>query len=466
MMFKRRQLIGLCVALAAGLIVWFAPTPAGLSLMGQRSLAILLTALLLVLLRPIPGGPAVLAALVAAALLGVTGGKKAVDAVFSGFSCSAFWIITSAFVITIAIVRSGLGQRIAYALISKVGGSSLGMGYALTFSNYAISPATPAITARGAGIALPVARSVCTVFKWRPNFSKYICLTSLMATHTTALGFMTASASGPIVAALASSVLGVEVSWVAWVIAALPATLTLLLLQPWLIHRLYPPEPALRKISRAKKMAKIRLQEIGPFSRHEKITVAVFGLVIALWATELWHHIDAAIVGLLGMVILMLTTVLKMEDLRDINFNILFALAGLYSLSSIVAASGGFGWIAQTIAGSLSGLPPAIFMALFGVLLCYLHAPFMVTSAMALSIVPPMFTIALAAGASLTVIALLSGILVNGCAHFVPFHTINWAFYETGTFKTSEVLKLGLLLSTLAMLLVLVSVPFWGLIGI
>jgi len=64
------------------------------------------------------------------------------------------------------------------------------------------------------------------------------------------------------------------------------------------------------------------------------------------------------------------------------------------------------------------------------------------------------------------VIALLSGILVNGCAHFVPFHTINWAFHETGTFKTSENIKLGFILATLAMLLVLASVPFWGLIGI
>lgn len=465
-MFKRERLIGLCIALAVGLIVWFSPAPTSLSLEGQKSLAIFLTALLLILTRPIPGGPAVLATLVAAALLGVTGGKNTVAAVFAGFSCSAFWIITSAFVITIAIVRSGLGRRIAYTLISKIGGSSLGLGYALTLSNYAISPATPSITARGAGIALPIARSFCTAFKWRPHFSKYICFTSSMATYTTALGFMTASTSGPIVVAFASSILGVEVSWTAWVIAALPATLALLLLQPWLIHKLYPPEPALRKIPRAKKMANSKLREMGPLSHQEMITLAVFVLVIALWATQLWHHISASIVGLLGMVVLMLTNVLKPEDLRDLNFNILLALAGFYSLSSIVAASGGFEWVAQTVAGPLSVLSPAIFIALFGVLLCYLHFPFMTTSMMALSIVPPMFAIALGAGAPLMVIALFSGILVNGCAHFVPTHPVNWAFYEMGTFKTSELLKLGLLLSTLSMLLVLASVPFWGLIGI
>ncbi|HID30686.1 MAG TPA: hypothetical protein EYP19_11875, partial [Desulfobacterales bacterium] len=282
----------------------------------------------------------------------------------------------------------------------------------------------------------------------------------------TALGFMTASTSGVIVAAFASSILGVEVSRVTWAIAALPATLTMLLLQPWLIHKLYPPEPALRKIPRAKKMAKRKLWEMGPLSCPEKITIAVFVLVVTLWATQLWHHISAAIVGLLAIVVLILANVLKVEDLRDLNFNILLTLAGLYSLSSIVATSGGFEWIAQKVAGPLSGLSPAIFIALFGVLLCYLHAPFIVTSAMALSIVPPVFAIALGAGVSLTVIALLSGVLVNGCSHFVPYHTVNWAFYETGTFKTSEVLKLGLVLSTLSMLLVLASVPLWGLIGI
>jgi len=351
-------------------------------------LAIFLTAVLLVLLRPIPAGPAVLAVLVAAALLGVTEGKGAVAAVYAGLSCSAFWIITSAFVITIAIVRSGLGHRIAYALISKVGGSSLGLGYALTFSNYAISPATLSLTARGVGIAIPIARGICTAFKG-PRLSKYLYFTSSMATYTTALGFMTASTSGPIIAASASGILGVEISWFAWAIAALPATLTLLLLQPWLIHKLYPPEPALSNIPNAKRIAKNKLGEMGPLSCQEKITIAVFGLVIALWATELLHRINAAIIGLLGMVVLMVTNVLKAEDLRGINFDILFALAGLYSLTSIVAASGGFDWIAQTVACPLSGLSPAIFIVLFGVLLCYLHAPFMVTSAMALSVVPP-----------------------------------------------------------------------------
>lgn len=467
MQSRLRRAISLSVALIVGLVIWFAPTPAGLSLAGQRSLAIFVTTLILLLLRPLREGPVVLAALVAMALLGIIPpGKEPVEAVFAGFACPAFWIITSAFVISIAIIRSGLGRRISYALLSKVGGSSLGIGYALTFSNYAVSPATPSITARGAGITLPIARSVCTTLRWRPRFSRYICLASSMATFTSAGAFMTASTSGPIVAALAASILGVELSWAIWFLAALPATLALLLLQPLLIHRLYLPEPAMQKIPRAKQMARRALKEMGPPSRQEKIVLAVFGLVVALWATSLWHGVSAAIIGLLGIAMLMLTNVVKPEDLREINFNILLALAGLYSLSLVVAANGGFNWAAQTIAEPLAALSPGMFVALFAALLCYLHLPFMTTSMMALSIVPPMFVVALEAGAPLVEVALLSGILVNMCAHFVPFHTINLAYHEMGTFKTSELVKLGLLLATLGLVFVLLSLPCWRLLGL
>lgn len=462
-----KRVVSFCIAGTVGLIIWFAPTPLGLSLQGQRSLAILLTILILFILQPLREGPVVLAALVATVMFGVIpSGKEPVGAVFAGFFCSAFWIITSAFVISIAIIRSGLGRRIVYGLISKIGGSSLGIGYALTFSNYAVSPVTPSITARGAGISLPIARSICTAFKWSPRFSKYVCFTSSMATFTSAGAFLTASTSGPIVMALAGSVLGVEISWITWFIAALPATLTLLLLQPLLIHKLFPPEPRLRKNPRAKEVASRALGEMGPLSRPEKITLAVFLLVIALWATQVWHQISAAIAGLLGIAVLMLTGVMKPENLRELNFNVLLALAGLYSISSIVAANGGFEWIAQSVAGPLTALPPIMFMVVFGVLLCYLHILFMVTSAMALSIVPPLFAVALGAGVPLTSIALLSGILVNGCAHFVPFHTVNLAHYETGTFNISELLKIGLLLSTLMFLLVLLAIPCWKLLGL
>jgi DASS family divalent anion:Na+ symporter len=462
-----KQVICFGVAGAVGLIVWLMPTPIGLTPMGQKSLAVFLAALLLLILRPTHTAICMIGVLAVAAFAGIEApGRTTVQLVFSGFSVPAFWLITTAFIIGIAVSHTGLGERIAYKLISKFGKSSLRTGYALTLSNYAVSPVTPAIVARGAGIFLPISRGICAARGWKPRYSRYIMLTSAMATHTSGGAFMTAAASGPIIAALASGILGVEISWLLWFMAALPATLTLLLLQPWIIHKLYPPESNLRSAPNAEKIARRRLAEIGPLSTQEKILLVVFAVVVGLWAAQLIHGINAALVGLLGVTILMFTAVIKLEDLTTINFNILLTLGFFLSLVAMAGGNGVFVWLAGGMTSVLGPLSPMIFLVLAAVILCYFHLPFVAVSSMALVFAPVIFTVALGMNVSFVGVGLLSGIIIGMCAHFAVAHINNIAYYDTGTFGTREVLKVGLILSTLGMLLVILFLPYWSLLGL
>ena len=56
---------------------------------------------------------------------------------------------------------------------------------------------------------------------------------------------------------------------------------------------------------------------MGPLDRGQGIVLAVFLVVCALWVTTPLHHIDITVSALLGSVALLLTGVLKWEDVTS-----------------------------------------------------------------------------------------------------------------------------------------------------
>ena len=64
-----------------------------------------------------------------------------------------------AFITAQAVVKSGLGRRISLLVVSRFGGSPLGLAYSLVLTDAAIAPAFPSNTARG-GVLFPIVLSV------------------------------------------------------------------------------------------------------------------------------------------------------------------------------------------------------------------------------------------------------------------------------------------------------------------
>jgi di/tricarboxylate transporter len=48
-------------------------------------------------------------------------------------------------------IKSGLGNRIAYAIVGALGKTTLGLTYALVFAEALLSPAIPSVAARAGG---------------------------------------------------------------------------------------------------------------------------------------------------------------------------------------------------------------------------------------------------------------------------------------------------------------------------
>lgn len=324
-----------------GLLLWFCPHSAEITEDGWHLFAIFAATILGFILQPIPIGAVAFIGVTMAALTGVT----TVGVAISGYGNSTIWLIICAFLLARAFIKSGLGRRISFLIIKAIGKSSLTLGYAITLSDFVISPATPSSTARAGGIIYPIIRSLSSALGSEPGqtarkFGAYIMQIEYQANAITCAMFMTAMAGNPMAVELAAKSIGVEITWSAWAMAAIVPGLISLAVMPLLLYKLFPPE--IHDMPHARKMAVEELDKMGPMSYMEKVVAFVFVLALGLWGTSELTHMNATGVGMVAVVILILSGVLTWKDVLEEKgaWDTMFWMGSLIALAGGLAKSG------------------------------------------------------------------------------------------------------------------------------
>lgn len=376
---SKQQLRNLLITVIITCIIWFIPIPTGIKEQAWHLFAIFAGTIIGFILQPLPIGAIAFIGVTAATLSGSINTATAV----SGFGNSTIWLIICAFLLARAFIKSGLGRRIAFLIIKAIGKSSLTLGYAITLSDFIISPATPSSTARAGGIIYPIIRSLSSALGSEPGstarkFGAYIMQIEYQANAITCAMFMTAMAGNPLAVELAEKTIGVHVTWGSWAIAAIVPGVLCLIIMPYLLYKLYPPE--IKEMPHAKEMAVTELREMGPLSKIEKIVAAVFVGALVLWATSELTHLDATLVAMIAVSVLVLTNVLTWEDVLAEKgaWNTMFWMGALITLASALAKSG-FIKVVSEAAGSAiqaAGFSWLIAFILLSIIYVYSHYAF------------------------------------------------------------------------------------------
>lgn len=132
--------------------IWLLPCPEGLTPKAWHMFAIFVSTIIGILCSPMAFG----ALLFLALAITVLSGTSNIGLALSGFSSSTVWLIFCAYVLSAGFVSSGLGKRVAFSLLSRFGGSALGIAYSLGIADFLMASAMPSVTARGGGIIMPV----------------------------------------------------------------------------------------------------------------------------------------------------------------------------------------------------------------------------------------------------------------------------------------------------------------------
>ena len=348
---------GLLVILI-GTAIWLMPIPAGLKPAAWQLFAIFVATIAAFILQPLPIGAIAFISVTFTTLIGVLKPAEAL----SGFSNGTIWLIVSAFLFAKGFIKTGLGKRIAYVLIRFMGDSTLKLGYTLALSDLIIAPATPSNTARAGGIIFPIVKSLASAFDSEPGPSSrrvgsYLVQTAYQNNTITSAMFMTAMAGNPLIALLAQQTLNIQISWGLWALAAIVPGLLSLLIIPYFLYKVYPPE--VTRTPEAKLLAITELKKMGVMSREEKIVAAVFVGSLILWSTATITKLDATVVAMLAVSIMLLTSVLTWKDVLEEQgaWDTLIWMGVLIGLADFLLKLGFIPWFAQSIGNMMIGIP-------------------------------------------------------------------------------------------------------------
>ncbi len=409
----------LLFSFAIGVILWFCPKPHGLSPEGWKTFAIFTATIITIVLKPLPMGAISVLALTAAVL---TGTMKLDDAC-NGFGNSIVWLVVFAFFIAKGFISTGLGNRLAYGIMSRFGKNSLGLGYGLVATDLILSPCIPSVTARAGGIVYPILKSLANVFtgdSHDPKMASFLTLCAYQGTAVTSAMFLTAMAGNPLIASLAASH-GIIIGWGDWAIAAVVPGLMTLLIMPYLIYRLRPP--TIRHTPHAKEMAEKRLKEMGPMSLQEIIMTLTFLMMIILWIVGHFIGISATTAAMLGVSILLLTRILSWKDVLQEHsaWDTLIWFGTLITLACALNTSGFSSWFSQFVAQYVQGFHWWWGFFLLSLIYYYTHYFFASAVAHISSMFAPFLLVAIALGTPPVLAALLLAFFSNlftGLTHY------------------------------------------------
>lgn len=355
--FKGANFWPMLISAAVGLLIWFSPIPAGIAPQAWQLLAVFAALITGLIGKALPMGGMSFLALTVLILTKTLTMKEA----FSGFSHPVIWLIVSAFLISRSIIKTGLGMRMAYLFVSILGRKTLGLGYGICATELLLAPALPSSTARAGGIIYPMVRSLALNFGSDPAkhsqrlMGSYLIMVAYYSNNITSAMFLTAMAANPLIITILQDH-GLTLTWGQWAMAGLLPGLLSILIIPYVVYKLYPPE--IKNTPEASRMARHHLEEMGKISYYEWLTLAVFALLIFLWiGGEQFFGIDSTAVALLGVSILLVSGVLTWEDIKKENeaWDTLIWFSTLVMMATYLNQLGLIAWISVHIQNSMSG---------------------------------------------------------------------------------------------------------------
>lgn len=400
------------------------PPPDGLNVAAWHLFAIFLGTVVGFILQPIELGTIALIALVLCALTGVMSFKQ----VLSAFSGNTVWLIVSAFLLARAFIITGLGRRIAYIAMRAFGDSSLKLVYSLALSDIIIGPAIPSNSARAGGLVFPIVESLAQAFGSKPEESPrkigaYLIACIFNIDLVVSALFLTAMVGNPIAVAMAKEVLGIEITWVGWFVAASVPGIAALLIIPYVLYKFYPPE--IKKTPEAKIIANTALKEMGPMSGKEKVLLFVFVMLLGLWATTTITHLNTTLIAFIGLCILLIGRVLTWKDVTSERkaWDTLIWVGGVIVMSDYLNKLGFIPWFAKLLEEQMIGVGMLTAVFLSFVIYLYSHYFFASMSAHVTAMYAALITLGVAAGAPPFISAFVVAIASNICGCLTHFGT-------------------------------------------
>lgn len=457
------------IVVAVALVIVAVPVPTGVPLKGWHLLAIFIATIVGSILRPLPAGAVVLLGVCAVAVTGTMTPAESLR----GYADPLVWLVLCAFFISRGVMKTGLGERIAFLFIRALGRRSLGLVYALVGTDALLATILPSNSARAGGVIFPIARSLARAYDSEPGatarrLGAFLMLAIYQCDVVACAMFLTGQASNVLIAKFAREVSGVDLSYIKWMVAASVPGVVALLVVPLVLFRLHPPD--VKETPDATVMAQRELSRMGRVTRGEGLMLFVFGAVATLWMTTAWHGINYAVVALLGVALLLVTGVVSWDDIMGERaaWDVFIWYGGLVRMAEALGESGITKRFAEFAAAQTVGWHWGGALVVLLLVYFYAHYAFASITAHATAMFTPFLVVVLAAGAPPQLAVLSLAVASNLDASLTHFGTTTAPIYFGAHYVSQrDWWRLGLITSlvTLAIFSV-IGTLWWRLLGL
>ncbi len=457
-----RRVVEGVLTIAVPVALWFSPLP--LAINSRHALAVASFMIIAWITEVLPHAITGLAGCYFFWVLKIVDFETA----FSGFADQTPWFLFGAALIGMMASKSGLARRLAYLVMRRMGGDYSRLLLGLIFSSLLLTLLVPS------GIACVVIMAAVAVglmdvfgLSRGSNAGRGIFVT---LTYTAGIfdKMVIAGGSSILGRGLIQKMTGIEVYWSQWLLAFLPCVVVTVLAIWRLVLWLYPPEK--EALHGGVAFLEDSLAKMGAWTQTEKRALLLMSVAIALWATDLIHHISPAVIGI-GVGLLACVHglgILDLEDLKRLNYLPVFFTATAISMGEVLLRTNAlssitvvmFAWMRPWVTNAFS-------LAFVPYWTAFVYHIFLGNEiSMLATSLPPLMNFAKTAGIHPLPLGLIWAFAAGGKI-FVYQSGVMVTGYSYGYFDAKDLLRVGFCLTVVESLVLLFLVPFyWPLIGI
>ena len=241
--------------------------------------------------------------------------------------------------------------------------------------------------------------------------------------------------------------LNLNIGFGEWMMFMFPLVIVLLLLSWFIIKKLYPF---------TQKTIELKIEGELKHNFKTKVVIVTFIFTVALWLLDSVSGINSYTVALVPFVIFSLTGVIDRRDLEEINWSVIWMVAGGFALGYALNGSG----LAKQAVSSIpfGDFSPLVILVL-ACLICYALSNFISNSATAALLMPILTVVCLAMGDKLDVIGGTSTVLISvavaaSSAMVLPISTPpNALAFATNLISQKDMARIGLIIGIVSMVL-------------
>ena len=460
---RKKALLFLLTALVT-VIVWNLPIDSfgieGLTVVQQRIIAIFVMAVILWLTEAIPAWATsvviifVLLFFASDSAFKIMQGSEAemgqlldYQGVMACFADPTIILFLGGFVLAIAATKSGLDAKMAKVLIAPFGKRSehVLLGFMLITGIFSMFISNTATAAMMLTFLTPVFKAL------PPDGKGRVALTMAIPIGANLGGMGTPIGTPP--NAFAYKVLNdpqglnMGIGFGDWMMIMAPMVILMLIVAWFILLKMFPF---------SQKTIEIKIESHAHSNWRTAVVAATFILTIILWVFGKQLGVNANTVAMLPIAVFAFTGVITANDLKDIDWSVIWMVAGGFALGLAMNGTG----LAEVAVKSIpfGEFNPLVIMVISG-LVCFALSNFISNTATAALLIPILSVVCAGMGDKLAEIGGTSTILIGvavaaSCAMSLPISTPpNAIAYSTGLIQQTDMVKAGATIGVICILI-------------